>query len=466
LLTDVNGNPPQSGARNYVIVIRGFTPFWELNPYSASTAMDQLGSAIQNQVGNNASVLICRWSKNSGAIPIDAVRNAKMVSHNVVTKILSLGACDSVQPIGHSAGTWVANAVAQEFIGAGTSVSLTLLDAYIPGGQYTEDQLGSGVKNAEQYYETKSYLGVGIVLDNAVNFNVTKVRDLVPGNWGILWGDWHDWPVQWYARSVENQSDEYVYNVGFQDRFTNTGRHDGEPPYVLPPPQPHDDSITSDTPIHLPKDLLEPQLTSLTTEAAFTNLSIVAHGGSGTVSTNGSGVQFSTTNFVWATFNVNPTNDFNYATLDYSLSTNCNSVVGMWMDGNPMMLLQSSPQDDINDTERFPLSSALGMGNHLLTVSLESLDKTPISATLKGFDFDLAVSQPAITSQSISNGTFGFTWEAGAGLKYQPQYNTRLSSTNWMNLGGLLTTPTNAVMNAFDVINPNQQRYYKIQIIQ
>jgi len=50
------------------------------------------------------------------------------------------------------------------------------------------------------------------------------------------------------------------------------------------------------------------------------------------------------------------------------------------------------------------------MATHNLTVSLQSLDGIPVSATLKEFNFALAVLAPLIPSQSVSNGQFGIRW--------------------------------------------------------
>ena len=51
-----------------------------------------------------------------------------------------------------------------------------------------------------------------------------------------------------------------------------------------------------------------------------------------------------------------------------------------------------------------------------------------------------------------------------AGLAYQIQYKTNLTSANWINLG----SPTNATggtMSASDVIGSGSKRFYRIALV-
>lgn len=50
------------------------------------------------------------------------------------------------------------------------------------------------------------------------------------------------------------------------------------------------------------------------------------------------------------------------------------------------------------------------------------------------------------------------------GTKYQLQYNTDLSSTNWLNLGSSVTA-SNATVSAFDSMT-NKQSFYRIMLLQ
>jgi len=212
-----------------------------------------------------------------------------------------------------------------------------------------------------------------------------------------------------------------------------------------------------------------PQIEVLGSDASFAGFTTLAQGGNGTITpdTNGIGTDFTTTNFVWGTFAVNTTNDITLGTVDYTLLTPCDSVLGMYLDGQPIQYIQSTTNNPLSSYEMFPLSSALGMGNHNLTVSLESLDGAPITATLNTIGLYYYASQPVITSQSVdTNGNFVFTYEAGAGLNYQPQSSTNLGLGQWSNLGGVQTPLTNSLMTVAVPMVANQQQFFRVALVQ
>jgi hypothetical protein len=50
------------------------------------------------------------------------------------------------------------------------------------------------------------------------------------------------------------------------------------------------------------------------------------------------------------------------------------------------------------------------------------------------------------------------------GQPYRVQTSTNLSQTNWINLGGVITT-TNPVANCSDVIGPDPNRFYRVILV-
>ena len=109
---------------------------------------------------------------------------------------------------------------------------------------------------------------------------------------------------------------------------------------------------------------------------------------------------------------------------------------GMYIHEEPITFIQSMPQNELTYLEMFPLSKALGAGNHLLTVSIESLDGVPITAALNTVGFYYAISQPIIDSASITTGGFEMTWEAGTGGQCSEEY---LPSTHKFGSNGTLS---------------------------
>jgi hypothetical protein len=76
------------------------------------------------------------------------------------------------------------------------------------------------------------------------------------------------------------------------------------------------------------------------------------------------------------------------------------------------------------------------------------------------------VPMPLPSFQSIreSSGTVKFTWTTMAGMAYQIQYKTNLTSANWINLGSP-TNATSGIMSASDVISPGLIRFYRIELV-
>jgi uncharacterized repeat protein (TIGR03803 family) len=87
----------------------------------------------------------------------------------------------------------------------------------------------------------------------------------------------------------------------------------------------------------------------------------------------------------------------------------------------------------------------------------------------KGTVFSFSLAPPAIAApvfQSVSQigGLLTFTWSAVSNASYQVQYNTDLSSTNWLNLGSSVTA-SNTILSASDSMT-NARCFYRIKLLQ
>jgi hypothetical protein len=71
---------------------------------------------------------------------------------------------------------------------------------------------------------------------------------------------------------------------------------------------------------------------------------------------------------------------------------------------------------------------------------------------------------PEFQTATLSNGTLSLTWSAEAGGMYQLQYNSNLSSSNWINLGSLFTA-TGATLNTTDSVTNGPQRFYRVVLL-
>jgi uncharacterized repeat protein (TIGR03803 family) len=71
---------------------------------------------------------------------------------------------------------------------------------------------------------------------------------------------------------------------------------------------------------------------------------------------------------------------------------------------------------------------------------------------------------PVLTGATLSNSTLLLTWSAETGVSYQLQYICGLNSTNWINLGSVLTA-TGATLSTTDSVTNSPCRYYRVMLL-
>jgi uncharacterized repeat protein (TIGR03803 family) len=71
---------------------------------------------------------------------------------------------------------------------------------------------------------------------------------------------------------------------------------------------------------------------------------------------------------------------------------------------------------------------------------------------------------PVFRTPTQGGGLLNLTWSSVAGQSYQLQFNSDLSSTNWINSGSVLQA-TNGLMSASGVIGPEDKRFYRVEIL-
>lgn len=458
---------------NLALIIHGYTPPTK-TPYSDDAAMPSLVTAIQNRVlrdgiADQWDVLMYNWASSSGGLPQWAVANAVPIGNSIGTKIANVG-YKKVLLIGWSAGTWLEQGIATALKNNGIEPSVIFLDAFIPnlfslGSQdnfYTTNLLGAGLSKVEQYYETDSYWGVGYPLPNAVNYDITPLLSCVN-----FQGDHHAWPPLWYEYTVEYYNYIYGFGYGYPKAFLI----DGEKGSTV--------TLTCDTQSTFAKSYKISQKDALNnaerqpssssyagTELFLTNINTkVTADGIGTVISAPKGLQFVTTNFVWAGFNIVISNGCTFAAVDYTFASPCEYVVGFYLDGQAIQFIQGDRTSSLASVELFPLPVAVNSGSHYCNIALESLDQNPVFVTVKAVGFYSLVTQPQIASESKAFGNFAVQWEASAGLKYQLQCNVDLVATNWNSIGEVLTCSTNSIMSVHDTVM-SIQRFYRLILLQ
>jgi hypothetical protein len=78
---------------------------------------------------------------------------------------------------------------------------------------------------------------------------------------------------------------------------------------------------------------------------------------------------------------------------------------------------------------------------------------------------NLALPSISLVIQTVSRAgnALTFTWNTTANERYQVQFTSSLTQTNWSSLGGIITA-TNTTMSASDTLT-NAQMYYRIQLL-
>jgi uncharacterized repeat protein (TIGR03803 family) len=71
---------------------------------------------------------------------------------------------------------------------------------------------------------------------------------------------------------------------------------------------------------------------------------------------------------------------------------------------------------------------------------------------------------PEFQAVTLTNSTLSLTWSTEAGGVYQLQYNSDLSSTNWINLNGPAKA-TGATLSTTDSLTNGPQRFYRLALL-
>ncbi|MCX6922590.1 MAG: hypothetical protein NT154_05150 [Verrucomicrobia bacterium] len=71
---------------------------------------------------------------------------------------------------------------------------------------------------------------------------------------------------------------------------------------------------------------------------------------------------------------------------------------------------------------------------------------------------------PVFQAVTLTNGTLSLTWSTEAGGRYQLQYNSDLSSSNWTSLNSPVTA-AGATLIATDSITSAPRRFYRVVLL-
>ena len=70
---------------------------------------------------------------------------------------------------------------------------------------------------------------------------------------------------------------------------------------------------------------------------------------------------------------------------------------------------------------------------------------------------------PEFQAVALTNNTLSLTWSTEAGGTYQLQYNSDLTSSNWINLGPPIAA-TGATLDTPESVTNGPQRFYRLML--
>jgi hypothetical protein len=82
----------------------------------------------------------------------------------------------------------------------------------------------------------------------------------------------------------------------------------------------------------------------------------------------------------------------------------------------------------------------------------------------EGVPLSVLLMAPILQNLFLTKSSVTLTWTASAGRKYQLEYSSDLSSTNWQNLGDIVTA-TSGTMSDSDSLGTDRQRFYRVLLL-
>ena len=76
----------------------------------------------------------------------------------------------------------------------------------------------------------------------------------------------------------------------------------------------------------------------------------------------------------------------------------------------------------------------------------------------------MAIGLPPLQALTQTSANFNLSWSVTPKVTYQVQYNTNLTQSAWINLGGPVTATTGTLTRT-DVNPADAQRFYRIIIV-
>ncbi len=233
-MTSSLNSVPNNNTAGLILLTHG----WLSNTSAWANQMAQ--SISHSTLVGNWDVATMDWSDFSGAsLATTAAVNGNDVGESLANWMREKGITyNQMHLIGHSAGSWLINGLANGVKEHNTTVSIqeTYLDAYNPSGlafqgYASPPRLGQTANYAEQYFDGgnailhPNFSGLDTILPTAVNFDVQKLKSTFYYLTDIPIVGPHQWPYKWYQQTIlAPTGDISGGGWGFANSIEYTGR--------------------------------------------------------------------------------------------------------------------------------------------------------------------------------------------------------------------------------------------------
>lgn len=335
--------------------------------------------------GFNWEVVSFDWSSSAfnltelQLIPHQAKANAERIGRRL-GNMLRDEEYDSIHLIGHSAGTWLIDAIADELQSDSVDVHLTFLDAFTPGS--TSLQLGDHADWAEHYVHNGSLPLTNDTLRHAFNVDVTALRPEVhPGE--LFEG--HAFPWQWYLSSTATPTAPFNHGWGFQRSVDFQEKHPSHSIY------------RKGARIELVSGRVidfKPGALSVSTQNLSINSSSTTVSDTGTISDlSSTAFTMNTGSPVWLTTEFELLEDAEFMRFSYEFLTESDGLLLVSVNGNLISLFDEGASLGVNDSDWQWMGGVLEAGTHDIRFELTGGSAVQSSVRVSNIQmgqFDLA----------------------------------------------------------------------------
>ena len=209
---------PAPTANGLVLITHGRLPAGETSDWIDEMKSEIVARLVEQGTADEWTVDAYHWTQAATHnFPATPARKAEEEGQRLGEFYAAQGIYTRYHLIGHSAGSWLIEAMAERLESTGVTIHTTFLDSYVDW-QHSPKQLGDSSTWSEQYVD-------GFVLPDPTqpfafdrtDFRLSKVYNLILTGLSTStnWSERHAFPWQWYLQTVKNPNAPSSEGWGF-----------------------------------------------------------------------------------------------------------------------------------------------------------------------------------------------------------------------------------------------------------